>query len=154
MKMIFLFGHRYCPSETRSGILLAAERFLKEFQGEELCFVVGHRGEFDTCAAMAMSVVKKAHPDIRLWQLIAYYDPAKPHFTVGGTDETYFPLGLETVPKPYAIVKANNYVVSICDAVICSVNREDSNTYKLLRKAQRRGIPIVNLAETYPPQKL
>lgn len=131
--------------------MLAAEYFAAEFQGEELCFVVGHRGDFDTYATMAMSVVKGALPGIKLWQLIAYYNPVKPHFTIDEIDETYFPLGLETVPKPYAIVKANNYVVSICDAVICYVNREGSNTYKLLRKAQRRGIPIVNLAETYPP---
>ena len=154
MKMIFLFGHRSCPNQAWRGIYGAAEYFIKEFQGEEICFVVGHRGDFDTLATRAISIVKGCHPEVKLLQLIAYYNPVRPHYTIEEIDATYYPLGLETVPKPYAIVKANQYVVSNCDAVICYVNREGSNTYKLLRKAQRRNIPIINLAEIYPPKTL
>ena len=76
----------------------------------------------------------------------------KKHFQPDDVDTTYFPIGLEQVPKPYAIVKANEAVLAQCDAVICYVWHTASTTQKLLKKARRRGIPIYNLADKYHTQ--
>lgn len=151
MKTVFLFGHRDCPTFVSEGIFDAAEDYIKQFPGEDIRFIVGHRGDFDLVATYMLIVVKKMYTQVTLQKLIAYYDPIKHLYYPDEIDGTIFPEGLETVPKPFAIVKANNIMVNSCDAVICYVLRKGSNTYKLLRKAQRRGIPIVNLAETFPP---
>lgn len=152
MKMVFMFGHRDCPGKAVFDLLDAAKAYINENPGEEIVFVVGHRGQFDGFATRAISIVKSMYPQVRLWQLIAYYNPVKKHFQPDDVDTTYFPIGLEQVPKPYAIVKANEAVLAQCDAVICYVWHTASNTQKLLKKARRRGIPIYNLADKYHTQ--
>lgn len=151
MKTVFLFGHRECQNCVWEGVYDAAEEFINRFPGEDIRFIVGHRGNFDQIATYSLIVVKQKYKQVKILKLIAYYDPIKRLYFPGEIDGSIYPEGLETVPKPFAVVKANNIMVNSCDAVICYVLRKGSNTYKLLLKAQRRGIPIVNLAETFPP---
>lgn len=144
MKTVFLFGHRECPTTVWEVIYEEAEKLIKQFSEEEMRFIVGHRGHFDECATIALDFLKRKYPQIINLKLIAYYVPDKKYCCLESFDGTYYPEGLELVPKPYAIVKANNMMVDACDAVICYVCREGSNTYKLLRRAKRRGIPVAN----------
>jgi len=146
MKTVFLFGNRECPRYLWMEIYAETEVLIKTYGQENIRFIVGHRGGFDECATVALAMVKSKYPQIKILKLIAYYNPTKKLCTLEEIDGTYYPEGLETVPKPYAIVKANNIVVDSCDAVICFVQREGSNTYKLLRRAKRKNIPVVNLA--------
>lgn len=148
MKTIFLFGHRECPTTVWEPVYEEAEKLIKEFPDEKMRFIVGHRGKFDYGASLALDFLKRKYPQIINLTLIAYYDPHEPnkkYCYLDGFDGTYYPEGLELVPKPFAIVRANNMMVDACDAVICYVLREGSNTYKLLRRARRRGIPVANV---------
>lgn len=147
MKTIFLFGHRDAPNRIWREIYAAAEECIRKSDGGRIRFIVGHRGNFDGLATAVLVVLKSVYPDITILQLIAYYDPTKRQRLFEEVDSTYYPEGLETVPKPFAIIKANQIMVDSCDEVICFVRRQGSNTYKLLRRAQRRGVPVVNLAE-------
>lgn len=147
MKTVFLFGHREVPHRTWMMVYDAAMEMINATGDGKLCFIVGHRGAFDESASGGLAILKLKYPQIILLRLIAYYDPFRKEYLLDEFDGTYYPEGLETVPKPFAIVKANQIMVDSCDAVICFVQREGSNTYKLLRRAQRRGIPVVNLAE-------
>ena len=68
-----------------------------------------------------------------------------------GFDGTYYPEGLEKVPKQYAIVRANKIMVNTSDWLVCYVRHGASNSRNLLEYAQRREkkglIQIQNLAE-------
>ena len=148
MKSCFLFGHSDTPHDIRSAIEAAVER---QYLTYGICqYYVGGYGSFDSMAASAVKRAKKRYRDISLYLLLPYH-PAERHIeTPEGFDGTFYPP-LEKVPRRYAIVRANRYMIETCDSVICYVNHI-GNTRKLLEYAQFRAkkgeLSIENLAET------
>ena len=142
----FFIGHRNAP-ETLCPLLDAAvERHISEYGVTE--FVAGHYGRFDYMAAGAVRKAKARHPDVTLTLLLPYYP--FDHDT-SDYDRTYYPEGMETVPKPFAIVRANEYMIKTCEYLICYDAGLIGNTGKLVKKAMRRQkkeeLHVENLAE-------
>ena len=81
--------------------------------------------------------------------LILPYHPAeRPLETPYGFDGTYYPEGLEQVPRKFAIVKANEIMVNTSDWLIAYVRHGASNSRKILEYAQHRGnIRIVRIGK-------
>ena len=113
-------------------------------------YYVGSYGSFDRMAASALKAVKKRYQDISLYLLLPYHPAERPVETPEGFDGTFYPP-LEKVPRRYAIVKANRYMIETCDRVLCYVNHI-GNTRTLLEYARRRAkkgeLSVENLAET------
>ena len=67
----------------------------------------------------------------------------------GGYDRTYYPEGLEAVPKPFAIVRANEYMIRSSDCLICYDSGRIGKTKDFVRLARRgeKFMKIENLAE-------
>ena len=146
-KVCFMFGHATTPYDAISLIEAAAE---KQYNEQSIrTFIVGNRGNFDSLAATAIKNLKKKYSDISLLLLLAYHPAERPVHLTEGFDKSYYPL-IENVPRQYAIVRANKYMVDTADSIICYVNRI-GNTRKLLEQAQKRqkkeGIPIENVAQ-------
>ena len=146
-RVCFLFGHSTTPYDALPSIEAAVERQYEERKIRT--FVVGNRGDFDGYAATAVKHLKKKYDDVSLLLLLAYHPAERLVTLTDGFDNSYYPP-LENVPRRYAIVRANKYMVDTADAIICYVNHV-GNTRKLLEHAQRRqrkeGIPIENVAE-------
>lgn len=146
-KVCFLFGHASTPYEAIASIEAAAERHYQEYSIRT--FILGNRGGFDSYAATAIKNLKKRHKDISLLLLLAYHPTERPVYLTDGFDNAYYPP-LENVPRQYAIVRANQYMVSTADTIICYV-KQVGNARKLLEYAQRRqwreGIVITNVAQ-------
>ena len=146
MKLCFLFGHSDCPdrilSELESQIELAVSKGV-------LNFYVGNRGTFDRLAATAVKRIKEEYPGVRLYLLLSYHPAERSPVSAEGFDGTYYPLD-NTVPRKYAIVRANETMLRQVNYVICYVNHV-GNTRKLLKIAkerQERGeIQMENIAE-------
>ena len=147
-KVCFLFGHAATPYDVLPLIEAAAERHYQEYGIRT--FIVGNRGSFDSYASTAISHLKKRYTDISLLLLLAYHPGERPVYLSDGFNNSYYPP-LENVPRPYAIVRANQYMVDTTDTIICYV-KHPGNTRNLIEYAQRRqkkeGIIIENLAET------
>lgn len=143
----FLFGHSDCPDSVMPILEQAVERFYTYFQVRY--FYVGNRGRFDSLAAAAVKRAKQRHNDISLLLLLAYHPGERAVNLTEGFDNSYYPP-LENVPRQYAIVRANKYMVDTADSIICYVNHI-GNTRNLLEYARRRQkkerIAIENLAE-------
>ena len=143
-----MFGHSDCPDSIMPKIEAAIE-MQYTLQGISF-FYVGNRGRFDSLAAIAAKRVKKRHPDIKLYLLVAYHPGERTVDLTDGFDNSYYPP-LEGVPKRYAIVRANRYMVDTADSIICYVNHI-GNTRNLLEYAQRRQknrkAVLMNIAET------
>lgn len=87
-----------------------------------------------------------------LLMLVLPYHPAeRPISAPEGFDGTYYPEGMEAVPRRYAIVQANRRMVENSDWLIAYVCHPASNARSILEYAQRREkkgqIHIVNLSE-------
>lgn len=147
MKSCFMFGH----ADTPDDILPILERTVEELyiKYKIQLFYVGNRGNFDRLAALAAKRVKQRYPDLQLFLLLAYHPSDRTIDLTYGFDGSYYPP-LESVPKRYAIIKANNYMAGRVDAIICYVNHF-GNTRNLLERVMRRKlreeIIVVNLSE-------
>ena len=146
MPSCFFIGHRNAPETPRPLLDAAVERHIAEYGVTE--FVAGHYGRFDYMAAAAVRTAKTRHPDITLVLLLPYYPFP---YDTEGYDSTYYPEGMENVPKPFAIVRANEYMIRTSDYLICYDRGQIGKTrdfVEIARKRERKGlIHVENLAE-------
>lgn len=126
----------------------AVETHIAEYGAKE--FIVGHYGGFDRLAITALRDAKERHPAITLMLLLPYHPAERPIETPEGFDNTYYPPGMEKVPRQLAIVRANRYVVDRVDYLIAYAWHELSNAFELVEYAksrERRGLIKVTLLE-------
>ena len=115
-------------------------------------FVVGHYGNFDYLAAKAVIAAKQLHPEISLSLLIPYHPAERPIKKTKGFDNTYYPPGMEDVPRKLAIVRANRYMVDYADFLIAYAWHPASNARELVeyaKKMEKRVIKVTNLASVH-----
>lgn len=147
MSTCFFIGHRNAPDELRPRLAEAVERHITRCGVTE--FIVGHYGRFDEMAASAVRAAKQQHPEISLVLLLPYYPYSN---DTGGFDATFYPPGMERIPKPFAIVRANEYMIRTADYLICYDKGLAGNTRSLTALARRRaaggGLHIENLADS------
>ena len=144
MKTCFLIGHRDAPFTMRAKLEEAIAAAIVEYGVTE--FVVGQYGAFDKMAASCLAEAKKAHPELRLLLLLPYHPMERPVDLSQGFDASFYPPGMEQVPRRLAIVRANEYMARHCDVLICYALLENSNPGKIMRIANG-NCKVINLAE-------
>ena len=149
MSTCFFIGHRDAPDSLLPALSDAVEKYITEHDVEQ--FVVGAYGRFDSLAAQAVRRAKKQHPDILLFYLRPYHPSERPHSPTG-FDGSFYPPGMETVPRKAAIVRANRYMVDNSQFLIAYARYTVSNAWELTEyalKRERRGlIHVKNLAQS------
>ena len=148
-KSCFFIGHREASEEIYPALYAAVEQHIVEYGVTE--FIVGHYGGFDRLAASAVKEAKRFYSEVKLTLLLPYH-PAERHIpTPDGFDSTFYPPGMESVPRKIAIVRANRYVVDHIDYLIAYIWHPASNARALVEYAQERqqknGIQITVLTQ-------
>ncbi len=133
MKTCFLIGHRDAPIALREKLEKAIAAAITEYGMTE--FVVGQYGAFDQMAASCLAEAKKAHSEIRLVLLLPYHPSERAVVLPAGFDGSFYPPGMEAVPRRLAIVRANEYMAKHCDLLICYVVLQNSNPGRIMQKA-------------------
>ena len=148
MKTCFFIGHRNAPGTLRPLLDEAIERHITEYGVAE--FVVGHYGHFDMMAAGAVRRAKEQHPEITLLLLLPYY-PFK--YETADYDNTYYLPGMENVPKPFAIVKANEHMIRTSEYLICyniGLVGKTRDFVDMARRREEKGqMHVENLADNF-----
>ena len=138
MKSCFFIGHREASSEILPALAEAVEKHITEYGVTE--FIVGNYGGFDHMAAKAVIAAKNQHPDITLSMLIPYHPAERAIETQQGFDNTFYPAGMEKVPRKLAIVRANRYMVDHVDYLIAYAWHPASNARDLVEYARKREV--------------
>lgn len=141
----FIMGHKDADNSIKDELTAQIERHITEFGVTE--FLVGNHGAFDRIAAAALSRVKERYPEIRATLLLAYLPGQGKIELPDGFDESLFPSGLESVPRRFAIPRANQYTVSICRYMIAYAWQPGSNTLKMAETARRKGLEVTYLGQ-------
>ena len=148
MKSCFFIGHREASTEVLPALLEAVEQHIVEYGVTE--FIVGNYGGFDHMAAKAVIAAKKQHPGIALSMLIPYHPAERPLEPPQGFDNTFYPPGMEKIPRRLAIVRANHYMVDHVDFLIAYAWHPASNARELVEYAEKKMkkgvIQVTNLA--------
>lgn len=142
-KSCFFIGHREASEEIYPALLAAVEQHILEYGVTE--FIVGHYGGFDRLAAAAVKAAKCLHPGVKLTLLLPYHPAERPISTPEGFDGTFYPPGMESVPRRFAIPKANRYVVDHADYLIAYARYPGSNARALVEYAERRGKNVTRI---------
>lgn len=134
-KTCFLMGNRYTPTNIKEQLADVVEQHIKEYGVST--FTVGRYGAFDGLAKNVLREAKKRHENIKLY-LLAPYALIQKIETPIDFDGTMYPDGMETVPKPLAIVQANRKMIECSDYLISYCHYTTGNTYKIVEYARRR----------------
>ncbi len=106
-RVCFLFGHGDTPQTIFPSLKKAIEQ---EVAKGTTLFYVGHHGNFDRFAAAALRSVSQMHQEITVTLLISQHPAERKAEIPLGFDGTFYPP-LLGVPRRYALVKANQYMV-------------------------------------------
>ncbi len=145
MRSCFFIGHRDTPWTVSQALQEAVEQHIVTYGVSE--FIVGRYGDFDRMAAEAVIRAKKRHPNVMLTMLIPYHPAERPVKLPQGFDNTFYPPGMEKVPRRLAIVCANRYVAEHVDYLIAYAWHPASNARELVVYARKRGAAVLNLGE-------
>lgn len=148
MGICFFIGHREAGDELLPALTAAVERHITEYSVTS--FMVGRYGNFDKLAARVVIDAKKRHPEVTLTLLLPYHPFDRPIPVPVCFDGTFYPPGMETVPKRAAIIKANYYMADHSSHLIAYAWHPASNARDLVEYAQTREkkgkIHVENLA--------
>jgi len=149
-KVCFFIGHRDAPESIYPALVAAIEQHITG-RGVS-CFVVGRYGSFDRLTRKALTEVKLKYPHIKIVTLMPYLTSEQDKTCPCDIDDRIYPEGLESVPRRYAIVRANRYMIDRSDYMICFVTHPASNAFNLLEYAHRRArdgkITVTNIADS------
>ena len=105
MKSCFFIGHRDADERLLPCLTDTAKRLVTDCGVTR--FYVGGYGNFDRLSGKTVIFLKNSFPDIRLFLVIPYHPAERPVPTPQGYDGTYYPQGMESVPRKFAIVRTN-----------------------------------------------
>lgn len=141
--MIITFcGHSKLSEHNKIEVLLTRElRTLLEHGNHK--FYLGGYGDFDLLAAKVLYELKQEYPETESILILPYLDRK---VDASLYDSTIYPP-LENVPKRYAISRRNKWMVEQADMVIACVDHDWGGASKTLEMAQKKKLPIINLAD-------
>ena len=110
-------------------------------------FYLGGYGDFDGLCLRTLKDLKAYFPEIDLLFITPYLDKkySKLEFAKYHYDDVIFPP-LESVPRKFAILKRNEWMVEEADLVIVYVMYSWGGAAKTLEYAKRKKKQIINLA--------
>lgn len=136
MNCVF-FGHRDAPDAIKVSLQSTLERLIDEGVNE---FFVGNNGRFDLLVQTILEELCKKS-SARYSIILSYINE---HALNGKQENTIFPEGQELAPRHLAIVKRNEWLLKKADIIVSYVTHNASCSYKLLEKARKKGIRVIN----------
>ena len=141
MKTVTFCGHSEVEfaEEVRKWLESTVEALIKD--GAET-FLLGGYGAFDRLAADAVWKLKKKYPDIKSLLVLPYLDRRADSKKY---DVTIYPP-MENMPKRFAIVKRNQWMVREADVLVAYVLYSWGGAVKTLEYARKRKKGIIGFA--------
>ena len=143
MKAVF-FGHRDAPSEVRPALKAVVEQLMKEGVRE---FCVGNNGNFDFLVQSVLKEIVDKREDASCSICLSRLDEQA---LCGDQSLTVFLEGLEGTPPRFAIARRNDLMLKRATYGVAYVKHTPSYSANFVRKAERKGISVINLALLLP----
>ena len=141
MNCIFL-GHRDSPEGIYED-LKNAIRILITSKNVS-AFYMGNNGSFDYMCQRALSELSKEYDHISYTIILSRIDEIALNKE---QEHTVFPEELEKVPYRFAISRRNDLLIKRGNIVVAFSKHKASNTYKLITKATKKGMRVINLCK-------
>lgn len=139
------FGHRRLADFVIPLLQEQVEKLILDCGVKQ--FYVGGCGDFDSYATTVVRRLKKKYSDIKIFLIPAYFYVIERDkiYIANHYDGTIFP-DIENVPKRFAIVRRNYWMVEQCKYVISYVEFTWGGADHAVRYAKRKKRIVINLA--------
>lgn len=137
------FGHKDTPNHIKTDLQEAILNLI-EHEGIKT-FYVGNNGNFDFLTQNVLMEITKIRTDITYYIVLSFIDELA---LSGNQDRTIFPEELARSLPQFAIYKRNDWLIKNSEYVITYVKYSFSNCQKWKEKASKKGLKIINLANT------
>ena len=142
MKTCSFFGHRTASMELYSAVKAAVTDMIGRGAG---VFYVGNNGSFDRMARRAVKEIAGVY-NLRVYVVLAYLPGNRKDEEIQDETETLYPEGLEIVPRRFAIIKRNEWMIDHSDYVVTYVNHDTgSGAARAKKTALARGKTVIDL---------
>ena len=146
--MIITFcGHSNCLFSDEEKEKLKQPLIIEIRKNPTCKFYLGGYGDFDSLCLRTLRELKTDFPNIELLFITPYLDNnySKLQLAKYYYDDVIFPP-IENVPRKFAILKRNEWMVDSADLVIACVKYSWGGASKTLEYAKRKMKQIINLA--------
>ena len=147
MFTVALIGHRDLSSAPvlSPRIEEIVAKVIRELEMVE--FYIGRNGEFDLLAASCIKrVQKRLGRENSALVLVQPYPSRNEEYYQAYYDDILIPVSSKTHFKA-AITKRNEWILEQSDLLIAFVQKTEGGAYAMMKRAQQKGIPVINLAE-------
>ena len=142
MKSCTFFGHRYVYDKIDE---ILTSLLIELIENDISVFYVGSQGAFDNIVLKTLKLLKIKFPHISYYVVLAYLPMEKNKYCIDCTENTIYPDGLESVPKKYAIVKRNKWMIEKSDYVVVYVKHSFSNAEKFRLLSEKKNRIVINI---------
>ena len=143
----FLMGHKDTPSEIFPILTDSIEKHITQYGVKEFFF--GNHGNFDSMAVRALTLLKHRYPHIRRILIEPYHPALTGKMSIEAADELFYPFEKPVIPQ-YAVLKANDKMIDLCDDMIVYVGHtgksKDCFEYAK-RRSKKKRLNIDHLAD-------
>ena len=144
MNTCTFFGHRDAPTYINETLGTIIEKLIID---GTTTFLVGNNGKFDSYVLSHLRRLKNKYPEIS-YNVVLSKIPTKKDSRYG-ENETILPDGIENALPRFAINKRNMWMIKNSNYVIAYVNCSVSSSAKLIEKAYKSGLKVINIAEMF-----
>ncbi len=145
MVICSFFGHKDTPQLFYPMLKETIEKLI--VHRNVVNFMVGNQGSFDGMVIKALRELKQSYSHICYNVILAYLPVKKQEYELYSYTETLLPLGIEKVPKRFAILWRNKWMVRESQIVVCYVEHDWGGAAKCVEYASKQGREIINLAK-------
>ena len=137
-KICTFFGHRDCSESIIPELYKKTEELIVKEKYK--VFYVGNHGNFDSYVTKVLSLLKDKY-EINVYIVLAYMPTCDNNFK----HETILPDGIETVPKRFAILYRNKWMVDRSDTVLTCIKNNFGGAAKFKEYAIKKKKRIIEL---------
>ncbi len=130
---VTFFGHRDAPSLLIERIRETVENLITEQKADR--FIVGNNGNFDRMATAVLQEAQMKYPHINCYTVLAYMPNRK---EVDKPLKTMIFDDIESVPKKYAIIYRNRWMIEQSDIVITYIKRNFGGAAQFAALAEKK----------------
>ena len=135
------FGHKNAPASVKE---ILKDEILRLVDKGGVEFYVGNNGNFDYYVQEILLDISQKRSDVKFSVVISHLNES----VMSKMDAfSLFPEGLEKALPRFAINKRNEWLIKKSDVAIVYVKNTFTNSYKLMIKAAKKGIKVINLDE-------
>lgn len=143
MAVCTFFGHHDCPSTVKPHLQTVLINLIENCGVDT--FYVGNQGAFDAIVHTILSELMQIYPHMHYTIVLAYMPPHNSTLGKAYEANTILPEGIENVPRRFAIIWRNKWMLRQAEYVVAYVVHSVGGAARFVEMAQKQGKRVIHI---------